>query len=193
MQSKNQILANAAVLTGLSIALSFVILYEMPMGGSVTLACMLPIVFVSLRYGCAWGLGAGFVMSLFQILQAVMHGNVFPYCETLGTVVLCALLDYIVPFTVIGLAGAFRKVKTKRLEDLGAYIGIVFVFVLRFLSHFIVGTVIWGQWAPEGMGKYLYSFLYNGGFLLPELVITMVLAVILLRAPSVKKYFGEGK
>ena len=57
MQSKNQILANTAVLTGLAIALSFVILYEMPMGGSVTLACMLPIIFVSLRYGCAWGLG----------------------------------------------------------------------------------------------------------------------------------------
>lgn len=193
MQSKNQILANAAVLTGLAIALSFVILYEMPMGGSVTLACMLPIAFVSLRYGCAWGLGAGFVMSLFQIMQAVMHGNVFPYCETLGTVVLCALLDYIVPFTIIGLAGIFRKVKAEKLPELGAYLGIAFVFVLRFLSHFVVGAVIWGQWAPEGMGKYLYSFLYNGGFLLPELVITMVLAVILLRAPSVKKYFGEGK
>lgn len=193
MQSKTQILANTAVLTGLAIALSFVILYKMPMGGSVTLACMLPIIFVSLRYGCAWGLGSGFVMALFQIMQAVMHGNVFPYCETLGTTVLCALLDYIVPFTIIGLAGAFRKVKTAKLPELGAYIGIVFVFVLRFLSHFVVGFVIWGQWAPEGMGKFLYSFLYNGGFLLPELIITVALAVILLRAPSFKKYLGEEK
>ena len=193
MQSKTQILANVAIMTGLSIALSFVILYEMPMGGSVTLACMLPIVLVSLRYGCAWGLGSGFVMSLFQIMQAVMHGNVFPYCETLGTLILCAALDYIVPFTVIGIAGLFRKLKTEKIPELGAYLGILFVFVLRFLSHFIVGAAIWGQWAPEGMGKYLYSLLYNGGFLLPELLITLVIAVILLRAPSFKKYLGEGK
>ena len=193
MHSKTQILANTAVLTGLSIALSFVILYEMPMGGSVTLACMLPIAFVSLRYGCAWGLGAGFVMSLFQLMQAVMHGNVFPYFETTTTLLLCAALDYVVPFTVIGLAGVFRSFKGKKVEDIGAYLGIVLVFVLRFLSHFVVGFSIWGQWAPEGMGKYLYSFLYNGGFLLPELIITLVLAVILLHAPSVKKYLGEGK
>lgn len=193
MQSKNQILANAAVLTGLSIALSFVILYEMPMGGSVTLACMLPIIFVSLRYGCAWGLGSGFIMAIFQVMQAVMHGNVFPYCETLETVVLCVLLDYLLPFTLIGLAGVFRKKKGKIVKDIGAYLGILLVFVLRFLSHFVVGFVIWGQWAPEGMGKYLYSFLYNGSFLLPELVITMLLAVILLRSPSVQRFFLEIK
>ena len=191
MQSKNQILANTAVLTGLAIALSFVILYEMPMGGSVTLACMLPIIFVSLRYGCAWGLGSGFVMALFQVAQAAMHGNVFPYCETFGTLALCVLLDYLFPFTVIGLAGLFRKYKGEKVKDIGAYLGILFVFVLRFFSHFIVGVAIWGQWAPEGMGKYLYSFLYNGGFLLPELVITVIFAVILLRSPAIKRFFPE--
>ena len=166
MQSKNQILANTAILTGLAIALSFVILYEMPMGGSVTLACMLPIIFVSLRYGCAWGLGSGFVMALFQVMQAVMHGNVFPYCQTFETIALCTLLDYVVPFTIIGIAGVFRKYKGEKIKDIGAYLGIFLVFVLRFFSHFIVGAVIWGQWAPEGMGKYLYSFIYNGSFLL---------------------------
>lgn len=191
MQSKNQILANTAILTGLAIALSFVILYEMPMGGSVTLACMLPIIFVSLRYGCAWGLGSGFVMALFQVMQAVMHGNVFPYCQTFETIALCTLLDYVVPFTIIGIAGVFRKYKGEKIKDIGAYLGIFLVFVLRFFSHFIVGAVIWGQWAPEGMGKYLYSFIYNGSFLLPELVITMVLAVILLRSPAIKRFFPD--
>ena len=193
MQSKTQILANTAVLTGLSVALSFVILYEMPMGGSVTLACMLPIIFVSLRYGCKWGLGAGFVMSIFQLFQALMHGNVFPYCETLETTLLCGALDYIVPFTVIGLAGVFRNQSKGRVHSGGTYLGILFVFLLRFLSHFVVGFTIWGQWAPEGMGKYLYSLLYNGGFLLPELIITTLFAVILLRAPSVSRFFGEEK
>ena len=193
MQSKNQILANTAVLTGLAIALSFVILYEMPMGGSVTLACMLPIMLVSLRYGALWGLSAGFIHALFQLAQAVMHANVFPYCETGSALALCVLFDYLVPFTLVGLAGVLRRVKTPTLPRLGAYLGVILVFVLRFFSHFVTGVVIWGQWAPEGMGKYLYSFLYNGSFLAIELVITLALALILFPSPQLERYLGADK
>lgn len=190
MQSKTQKLANTAILTALSIVLSFVILYEMPMGGSVTLACMLPVMFVSLRYGITWGLGSAFVTALFQLLQAVMHANVFPYCETGETLVICILFDYICPFTLIGLAGLFRRVSIGRIRHFGAYVGILAVFVLRFFSHFVTGVAIWGQWAPEGMGKFLYSFIYNGSFLGIELVITMILAVILIESPQIGKYLA---
>ncbi len=190
MQSKTQKLANTAILTALSIVLSFVILYEMPMGGSVTLACMLPVMFVSLRYGLSWGLGSAFVTSLFQLMQAVMHANVFPYCETGETLVVCILFDYVFPFTLVGLAGLSRKVSLGKFRHFGIYLGIVLVFVLRFLCHFVTGVVIWGQWAPEGMGKFLYSFLYNGSFLGVELVITMILAVILIESPQIGKFLG---
>jgi thiamine transporter len=188
MIPKTQKLANSALLTALSIVLSFVILYEMPMGGSVTLACMLPVMFVSLRYGCKWGLGSAFVTAVFQLMQAVMHANVFPYCETTETLIICILFDYVCPFTLVGLAGLFRKLTVGSFRHFGAYLGMVLVFVARFLCHFVTGVAIWGQWAPEGMGKFLYSFLYNGGFLLPELIITMVLAAILLESPQIKKY-----
>ncbi len=190
MQSKTQKLANTAILTALSIVLSFVILYEMPMGGSVTLACMLPVMFVSLRYGLLWGLGSAFVTALFQLLQAVMHANVFPYCETGEALAVCILFDYVCPFTLVGLAGLLRRVRLARLRHLGAYLGIALVFVLRFLCHFITGVVIWGQWAPEGMGKFLYSFLYNGSFLGVEFIITMILAVILVESPQIEKFLG---
>ena len=195
MQTRIQKLANTAILTALSIVLSFVIIFEMLYGGSVTLACMLPIMLVALRYGTAWGLGAGLVHALFQIAQAVMHNNVFNYCETGGTLAICVFFDYILPFTLIGLAGVFRRIGTARLPHLGAYLGILGVFVVRFFCHFVSGVFIWGQWAPEGMGKYLYSFIYNGSFLGAELIITMILAVILIESPQIGKYLDlpEGK
>ena len=188
MQSKTQKLANTAILTALSIVLSFVILYEMPMGGSVTLACMLPVMLVSFRYGTLWGLGSSFVTAVFQLLQAVMHANVFPYCETGSALVVCILFDYLFPFTVIGLAGICRRMSLGKIKHFGAYLGLCLVFLLRFLSHFITGVVIWGQWAPEGMGKFLYSFIYNGSFLGIEFLITFVLALILVESPQIGKY-----
>lgn len=193
MLQRTKTLVSTAVLTALSIVLSFVILYEMPMGGSVTLACMLPIMLVSLRYGCKWGLGAAFVTALFQLLQAVMHANVFPYCETWQSLVLCISFDYLVPFTVIGLAGLFRKVSLGRVRNFGAYAGMLAVFLARFCCHFVTGVVIWGQWAPEGMGKYFYSLAYNGSFLLFECIITMVLGVILLETPQLRRFMQTEK
>ncbi len=190
MQSKTQKLANTAILTALSIVLSFVILYEMPMGGSVTLACMLPVMFVSLRYGLTWGLGSAFVTALFQLLQAVMHANVFPYCETGIALTVCILFDYLFPFTLVGLAGVLRYVKLGKVRHFGAYLGILLVFLLRFFCHFVTGVVIWGQWAPEGMGKFLYSFIYNGSFLGVEFIVTVILAVILIESPQIGKFLG---
>ena len=190
MFGKTRMLANTAILTALSIVLSFVILFEMPMGGSVTLACMLPVMFVSVRYGCKWGLGAAFVTALFQLLQAVMHANVFLYCETGSALAICIVFDYVFPFTCVGLAGLFRKISVGKVRNFGAYLGMTAVFVLRFLSHFVTGVVIWGQWAPEGMGKYFYSFAYNGSFLFFEFIITMVLGIILLESPQLRRFMN---
>jgi len=190
MNSKTQTLANTAIMTALSIVLSFVILYEMPMGGSVTLACMLPVMLVSVRYGCGWGLGAGGIFALFQILQALMHGNVFEYCETWQATVICVLFDYLFPFTIVGLAGILRKLSIGKMRNFGIYVGMVLVFLARFFSHFVTGVVIWGQWSPKGMGKVVYSLGYNGGFLAAEFVITMVLGVILLESPQIRKFLG---
>ena len=61
------------------------------------------------------------------------------------------------------------------------------LIIFRFLCHYITGVVIWGQWAPDGMGKYLYSLLYNGGYMLPELVLTLAAAAVITGAPQFKK------
>jgi len=168
-------------MVALAFALSCATLYKMPLGGSVTVGSMLPIMFIGIKYGTAVGLGTGFVYSLTQVLQALVAADVFPYCETGTTLVICVLFDYIVPFTLLGLAGLFKKMRG------GIYFGMFAVVLVRFLSHFITGVAIWGQWAPEGMGKFLYSFLYNGSFLLLDFAICITLAALMLRKREIRK------
>ena len=160
------------------------------MGGSITVGSMLPIMLIAIGKGNKWGVSAAFVASLFQLLQALVAGNVFPYCETAFALVICILFDYVLPFTVIGWAGVFRRLSLGRVRRGGIYLGITLVCVLRFLCHYLTGVVIWGQWAPDGMGKYLYSLLYNGEYMLPELAITLVLAICLLESPEIQKIIG---
>ena len=167
-------------MVALAFALSCAQLFKMPLGGSVTVGSMLPIMFIGIKYGSGVGLGAGFVYSLTQLLQALIEGNVFPYCETGGTLVICVLFDYVIPFTLLGLAGIFKKMR------FGVYYGMLLVVFIRFLSHFITGVAIWEQWAPDGMGKYLYSFLYNGGFLLFDFLIAITLAFLMLRKREIR-------
>ena len=180
-------LTECAIMLALSFALSCAKLFEMPMGGSVTVASMLPVMLISIKYGVSTGLATCFVYSLTQLMQAVASANVFPYCETPTTLVLCILFDYVVPFTVLGLAGLFHKMKLTKNTEINIYIGIISVVVLRFLCHFITGVAIWGQWAPEGMGKYLYSFLYNGSFLSLDFIICIVCAVLMFRKAELRK------
>ena len=180
-------LTECAVMLALSFALSCAKLFEMPMGGSVTIASMLPVMLIGIKYGVSTGLATCFLYSLTQLMQAVASANVFPYCETPATLVICILLDYVVPFTVLGLAGLFHKMKLTKNTEINIYIGIVSVVVLRFLCHFVTGVAIWGQWAPEGMGKYLYSFLYNGGFLSLDFLICIVCAVLMFRKAELRK------
>ena len=187
LNSNLSTLTECAVMLALSFALSAAKLFELPMGGSVTVASMLPIMLISVKYGIGIGLSTSFLYSITQLLQAVASANVFPYCETLPALLVCILFDYILPFTLIGLAGFFHKVKLTKNTELNVYTGIISVVILRFLCHFITGVVIWGQWAPDGMGKYLYSFLYNGSFLALDFLICIVCAVLIFRKAELRK------
>ena len=189
-KTKLTILTECAVMVALAFALSYVKVYEMPLGGSVTLASMLPIMLIGLKHGRLVGLGAGFTYSLTQLFQALLSGNVFPYCETALTLVLCILLDYIVPFTLLGLSGILVGVKLPWSREISFYLGSVLVVFIRFLCHFTTGVAIWGQWAPDGMGKFLYSFVYNGSFLSLDFIICIITAVLILRNREMRRLVG---
>ena len=184
-KTKIKMLTESAIMLALAFALSSAKLFEMPLGGSVTVASMLPIMVISFRWGSRAGLMTAFLYSITQALQALAAGNVFPYCEGMDTLIICVVFDYIFPFTILGIAGAFYgRFKNTNVDFI---VGASFVVLLRFCSHFLTGVYIWGQWAPDGMGKYLYSFLYNGGFLGADFAILMVVLVLMLKSEEIKK------
>lgn len=190
-KKKLKVLTESAVMLALAFALSSAKLFEMPLGGSVTVASMLPIMLISFKWGNKAGLTTAFLYSVTQALQALAEGNVFPYCETIDALVICILFDYIFPFTILGLAGMlYGKLGNTNVDFIA---GASIVVFLRFCSHFITGVYIWGQWAPDGMGKYLYSFLYNGGFLSVDFAILLVVLVLMLKSEEVKKLIERVK
>ena len=189
MQSKKvRIMVEGAVMLALATALSFIQIYKLPWGGSITLLSMLPIVLFSIRRGVAMGLAVSFLFSLIQLFQGIMDG-LFGWGLTPGMLVACIFIDYIFAFTVLGLAGVFRKKGTA-----GWISGIAIAIALRFVMHFLSGVVIWKSFGElwEGFStdsSVLYSILYNGSYMLPELIITVIAAVILLNVPEVRKLF----
>ncbi len=191
--SKLLMLTECSVMLALSIVLSFVKVWKMPMGGAVTLLSMLPIMLISVKYGLKGGLPCGLLYALFNLLMGVADGDVFVYCTTGAMVVICVLFDYIVPFTVLGCAAMFRRPAEKlrpdnrKAADALLLSGFVLVIVARFVCHYITGFSIWGQWAPEGQSKYIYSLLYNGQYMLPECIFTTVGAAILINVPIIRK------
>ncbi len=177
-------LCESAIMLALAFVLSSLPLYEMPMGGSVTFASMLPIFLIAIKHGPRYGFPVAFLYAVTQLLQGLKN---FAYAESFGVILVIALFDYLLPFTLLGLVSLTRRIKNEKLPRLGCYIGIFLSVLLRFACHFISGYVVWWQWAPEGMGPALYSFLYNGSFLLPEFGITLVIAVLLLEATDMQK------
>ena len=189
--TKIKMLTESAVMLALAFALSSAKLFEMPLGGSVTVASMLPIMVISYKWGCKAGLATSFLYSITQALQALAQGNVFPYCESGDALIICVIFDYIFPFTILGLAGMLvGKINNKNAEKI---LGASIVVFLRFCSHFLTGVYIWGQWAPDGMGKYLYSFLYNGGFLGVDFAILLASLVLILRSDEMNKLIDRAE
>ena len=104
-RSRVRALTECAILLALAVALSYVKLFQLPFDGSITLFSMLPLCLVSIKWGLGWGLGTAFTYSWFQILQ----GGVFAWGLTPTILVASLFLDYLLAFTVLGLAGLFRK------------------------------------------------------------------------------------
>ena len=115
---------------------------------------------------------------------AVLHSATVEYPSVVYCDVLVAEIEYSHGFAAVG---------KKKFGTVGVYVGIVAVCFIRFLCHYITGVFIWGQWAPEGMAKALYSLLYNGQYMLPETILTLVAAVLLLRAKPIRKLMGLTK
>ena len=125
-------LTECAIMLALATVLSFIKIIQMPMGGAVTLCSMLPIMMIGIKYGNITGALTGLMYALLQLLLDLPGGNVFYMGMSAGVIVVVALFDYLVPFTMLGLAGTFRKIRTGKIPMLGAYIGVAAVIIIRF-------------------------------------------------------------
>lgn len=196
MKKENIIrLTETAVFIALAVALSMVKIFKLPLGGSVTLVSMLPICILSFRYGVKWGFFSSFIYSLFQLMLGITTDGILGWGLTPIMLVGCILFDYIIAFTVLGIAGVFKK-----KGEAGLYAGLTLAFLLRFASHIVSGYFIFAyldQWEIFGSTfvnkPLLYSICYNGTYILPELIITIAVVVVLMRFTAVKKLIFSNK
>ena len=171
-QSKSHLrlraLCEGAIFIALAQVLSYLKLFELPQGGSITIE-MLPI----FLYCARWGFGPGMLASFaYSILQAVLSST---YAWTWQSLI----GDYLLAFTVLGFAGACSKLKG------GFFIGTVVGSVARFLVHYVVGATIWAEYMPETFfgltmtSPWFYSALYNGSFMLIDMVLVLIVGALL--------------
>lgn len=158
----------------LASVLSLVPLYPAPYGGTVTLGSMVPLILVCMYIkDVRWSILTCFAYSLIQMLI----GFTAPPTATVGYFFAVVFLDYIIAFTVISVANPIAKLFKNKI--MGIVLGTVVALSVRFLCHFTSGILIWGVYAPEGQPVWLYSILYNGGYMLPEIVITVAVSMVI--------------
>lgn len=214
MTTKTKRLTESAMLLAVAIVLELVskmFIPEMPFGGQVTLVSMLPVVLISYRHGVKWGLVAGVTYALLEmalgaktVAAAFQPGYFGDGIMLLNAFIMC-LLDYLVAFTVLGLGGLFRD----RFEKPGTALlaGSVVALGARYFAHIASGYILFAGWAewfftqegfpawgaalvaslsPEALGL-TYSVVYNGFYMIPEIILTMLASVLLARIPGIVK------
>lgn len=179
---KLQTLCVCAMMIALSTALSFIKIWNMPWGGSITLLSMLPVALVSIMYGLKEGLFTSFVYSCIQLVFGITMDGLLGWGLTGGMLVACILLDYIVAFSVIGLAGVFRNKGMKGIME-----GTILAVAIRFLCHILSGVYVFASagklWEGfETDNTWLYSFVYNACYMLPEIILTAIGAFFVYKA-----------
>ncbi|MBE6706405.1 MAG: hypothetical protein E7577_02050 [Ruminococcaceae bacterium] len=203
-----------AVATVLSVVCEFIPFLSLPMGGGFTLASMLPIVIISYMYGLRWGFFSSFVYSCIQILISLMMGKTVLALFTpsssdyMGVWVAIAviIIDYLLAYTILGVGGIFRGCVKNKIVAL--VLGVIVALSLRYLCHIVSGYIFYGAWAEWFFGEakatykigefilnnfsgkglsLVYSIFYNGLYMIPEIIITAIVAAGVGNIPKIKK------
>ena len=168
--NKVRALCEGAIMLALALVLNAIKLFQLPNGGSIDLS-MVPIFFFAIRWGLGWGLLEGF---LFGLIQMLIDGAIAWGWQSL-------LLDYLVAFTPLGLAGLFRG------KGKGIFAGITLGCVARFIVHFISGVTIYAITEPTELfgstwlSPWSFSLIYNGSYMLIDTILVLVIFAILYK------------
>lgn len=161
MKDTTKKLVYSALGIALALVTSYIKLWEMPMGGSVTLLSMLFVCLIGYWFGLKYGLITGIAFGLLQFI-------IDPYMLSIPQVI----LDYPFAFGALGLSGLFCNKK------FGLQIGYVIGVVGRFVCSTLSGVIFFADYAPEGMNPWIYSIAYQGSYLGVELVLTLIIISI---------------
>ena len=212
MTTKTKRITESAMLLAVAIVLELIskmFIPEMPFGGQITLVSMLPVVLISYRHGVKWGLAAGVAYALIEmaigaktVAAAFQPGYFGDETMIVNALIMC-VLDYVVAFAVLGLGGCFRN----KMENRGVALmcGSLLAVGARYVAHIASGYILFSGWAewfftqegfpawggqlvaslnPEMLGL-TYSVVYNGMYMIPEMVITAVVSLLLARIPKI--------
>ena len=210
---KTQRLTTTGIMLGLATAVAvvcdFIPFLNLPFGGTITIASMVPVMILSYMYGIRWGFLSAFAYSLIQIIVSIITGSTVKALFTptddsymgIGIAFAVILIDYVAAYTALGAAGLFRnRIKSKTAAITA---GIAVALSLCYLAHIISGYIFYGAWAEwffetVGMGwvletftggllKWIYTIVYNGCYMIPEIVISVSAGIAVSRIPQIRK------
>ena len=167
-------------LLALAAVLSLVKVLDLPYGGSVTACSALPLLLIGYRHGAGYGLFAGAVYALIQLLLGM---NNLSYFTTPLSIVAVILLDYLLAFAVLGLGGVFRR---GRPQGKALVMGALLTGVLRYTLHVIAGCTVWAGLSIPDSAALLYSLAYNATYMVPEIIVTVLGAWYFSRAVDIQ-------
>ena len=153
-----------AMAMALAFVTSYIKIFTLPWGGSVTLCSMLFIVLVANWYGVQTGILVGLAYGILQFIQEPYVLSFFQVC-----------CDYILAFAALGVAGFFAK------SSHGLVKGYIAAVSARGAFHALGGYLYWMDYMPSNFPKALtsvYPIVYNYSFLLAEAVITLIIISI---------------
>lgn len=163
-----RMLANAALCLALAFVLSYIKLFDLPQGGAVTAASLLPIIAFAYSYGLAPGLVVGVAYGLLQMIQD-------PWIVT----PVQAILDYPLAFACIALAAVARKLP----DSWGWLAGMALAAVGRFVCHTFTGVVFFAEYAAgSGLSPFVYSVSYNS-----FVFVDMAICAVVMAFPQVRR------
>ena len=205
-------MVESAILLTLGVVLEFfskMFIPEMPFGGQITLVNMLPVVLISYRYGIKWGTFSAFVYSMLQMamglntVTAAFQPGYFGDGTMIVNAIVMVVLDYLVAYTVLGLGGIFRnKIKN---AGLSLMLGSIVALSCRYIAHILSGYILFSGWAEwfftqegfpawgaalveavePGILGFIYSLVYNGMYMIPEIILTAIAAYLIARIPQI--------
>lgn len=166
-------LTETALMIALGTVLSLVKLIDLPYGGSVTVAHMVPVILIAYRYGAKWGTFSGLTYGALQLLLG-MKSLSYATSFWAGLAIVC--LDYLVAYLFLA-AGAWFK--SAAAQPLAVPLGAFCACALRYLCHVISGATVWAGLSMPTAAALKFSLIYNATYMLPETLVTVVAAVYL--------------